>query len=122
MAYYLDTNPFPIPNSITDLNSWLGVIKPNAIVLSGGNDFGQFPCEILWNSNFLIMPLLNPFLGICRGCGYGSSDGAKLVHSYGHTCSVHELTSPLMNLPFLVLLIAITTFLLIIATFISCSS
>ena len=41
----------PAPNSLVDLqnrellNSWLKEIKPEAIVLSGGNNIGDFQAE-----------------------------------------------------------------------------
>ncbi|MBI3772182.1 MAG: gamma-glutamyl-gamma-aminobutyrate hydrolase family protein [Gammaproteobacteria bacterium] len=73
--------PVPVPNIlsislITDrdnhwarLQSWLKTVRPQAVVLSGGNDLGECPdrdsteeCLLAWARDGL-----NPVLGICRG-------------------------------------------------------
>ncbi len=62
--------PFPIPNSLgLKLPEWLAKLKPQAFVLSGGNDLGEF--GIRDDSELIILKyaLTNhiPVLGICRG-------------------------------------------------------
>ena len=43
---HLGATPIPVPNNLNPKKSlidWLNIISPNAVILSGGNDLGQFP-------------------------------------------------------------------------------
>ena len=69
--------PVPVPNSVYDknsdsfneLNTWLRSLKPHAIVLSGGNDIGEFKERDLTEHRMLdyALDLRLPVLGVCRG-------------------------------------------------------
>ena len=67
----LNAMPFAISNYLTDAEKlkWLNIIRPNLIILSGGNDIGQYP-ERDQTEIFLINYAYDfslPLLGICRG-------------------------------------------------------
>lgn len=88
--------PIPIPNTLgNSLREWLSVLKPVAVVLSGGNDIGQ--CKDRDKTEFDLLAYAHeyklPLLGICRGMqimAYWS--GAKLHQVSGHTQKRHKLT------------------------------
>jgi len=76
------------------LDDLLSMVKPDAIVLSGGNDIGQYPerdetekCLLDWAANHRM-----PVLGVCRGLQMmGVWAGGTLVHVTGHVRSRHNL-------------------------------
>ena len=96
--------PVPVPNRLSfdivkidrknTVFNWLDQIKVSAIVLSGGNDIGDFP-----ERDELEMHLLDyaekfklPVLGICRGMQIlGIRNNGKLIKVSGHVCVEHEL-------------------------------
>jgi len=76
------------------LNEWLGYIRPEGIVLSGGNDPGACP-ERDCTENLLMEYAEShelPLLGICRGVQMmGLRGGVSLEPITGHVCIRHEL-------------------------------
>lgn len=91
---------YPIPNSLVELQhgellkSWLADIKPKAIVLSGGNNIGDFTSRDKTESA-LIRYASNqklPLLGICRGMQMiAHYHGTSLVPLRGHVREIHQL-------------------------------
>lgn len=64
--------PIPVPNALAAsgaLELWLTALRPEAIVLSGGNDIGTCPARDLTERQLLDLASANamPVLGICRG-------------------------------------------------------
>ena len=71
--------PFPITNKLVDLNDiqkdqlkinkWISTVNPNAILLAGGNNIGEYPERDETEKFLLDWAFLNkiPVLGICRG-------------------------------------------------------
>ncbi len=98
--------PVPVPNGICrsspdgpcdrePLGVWLDTVKPQAIVLSGGNDIGQ--CRVRDSTEaFLLEYALNhqmPLLGICRGMqmiAHWSGVGLQPIN--GHVGTRHHLS------------------------------
>lgn len=98
--------PVPIPNgfhvapdskrqSKEAFEKWIKVIGPGAILLSGGNDIGEFPNRDIVENWLLDHAEKNklPALGICRGMQLMAVRyGAKLGLLNGHVGTRHHLT------------------------------
>ena len=96
--------PIPIPNSLVNLTSstnlqpnldvWLNEINIDVIVLSGGNNIGDFKQRDLTESYILSWAeqYKKPVLGICRGMQMmGVYSGADLVEVEKHVRARHKL-------------------------------
>lgn len=96
----------PVPNNLcrqsplsgrddaTNLSRWLGAVSPEAVVLSGGNDIGEYP-ERDQTENHLLSYAKRfalPTLGVCRGMQMlGHWAGASLKRIDGHAGTVHRI-------------------------------
>ena len=94
--------PILVPNTLSDANhlsdptleNWLEAVKPGALILSGGNDIGEYPERdateqylLSWAEGKRV-----PVLGICRGLQMMAVwAGANLVKHEGHVGSRHQL-------------------------------
>ena len=86
---------FPLANLVDNfLNKFLKKLRPDGIVISGGDDFGVYverdrtEFELL---NFAKKRGL-PVLGICRGMQVlGVYEGAKLIPAHNHAGVRHEV-------------------------------
>jgi len=97
---YIVPNTLNINDNVSDggsvptLGIWLQNLQPHAIVLSGGNDIGQYPQRdesekylLSWAANNRV-----PVLGICRGLQMmGVWAGGTLVKVDGHVRTRHCL-------------------------------
>jgi len=100
--------PVIVPNTLSDggvvdesvLASWLRAVRPGALVLSGGNDIGEYPARdaterylISWAETERI-----PLLGICRGMQMLAVwAGGELVKKKGHVGTRHPLQTPALE-------------------------
>lgn len=88
--------PFPVPNSLDDkLINWLEKINPGAILLSGGNNVGDYGSRDRTEFSLLTFAFERklPVLGICRGMQImGMWAGASIRPVEGHVGSRHEVT------------------------------
>lgn len=94
----------PVPNSLVVLKngkqdnslllSWLEQVKPNAILLSGGNDIGLIPERDTTERVLLDFALQKNLavLGICRGMQMlAVYEGVKLADIEHHIATQHQL-------------------------------
>lgn len=85
----------PLPNNLGDnLSSYVDFIKPNSVVLSGGNDIGSYPQRDI-TERYIISYCIEraiPLLGICRGMQMiGTYFGAELNSCTHHCATSHQL-------------------------------
>ena len=96
--------PVPIPNTIVDITStnschpildnWLNIVKIDSIILSGGNNIGDFAQRDLTEKYLLSWAEKNrkPVLGICRGMQMmGVYAGGELIEVDRHVRARHQL-------------------------------
>lgn len=94
--------PVAVPNTLSvvdhtnepTLENWLQVIQPGALILSGGNDIGEYPERDATERYLLSWAEAKrvPVLGICRGLQMMAVwADADLVKKEGHVGSRHQL-------------------------------
>lgn len=94
----LGFHPFPIPNAIpthSDVLSWLEIVNPDGIILTGGGALGEFESRDRIEGILLAFAIENgvPILGICRGMQFISSQfGAGLERVKGHAGTRHMVS------------------------------
>jgi gamma-glutamyl-gamma-aminobutyrate hydrolase PuuD len=97
--------PVALPNTLvlTDdadeptLKHWLQAIQPGALILSGGNDIGEYSSRDATERYLLSWAQAKrvPVLGICRGLQMMAVwAGINLVKREGHVGSRHQLVIP----------------------------
>jgi len=87
---------FPVPNGLAapELDAWLAVLAPTAVVLSGGNNIGACPERDATESRLLAWAECHrlPLLGICRGMQMlGVAAGGSLCAVAGHVRTRHRI-------------------------------
>jgi N5-(cytidine 5'-diphosphoramidyl)-L-glutamine hydrolase len=94
--------PVAVPNTLScadhssgpTLRSWLQSIRPSALILSGGNDIGEYPARDTTERWLLSWAEAGrvPVLGVCRGLQMMAVwAGGDLVRREGHVGSRHHL-------------------------------
>ena len=87
--------PIPVSNWFGDnLNNWLDAIGPRAVVISGGNNIGEYVCRDETEMQLLVYArkMQLPVFGICRGMQMMATFfGARLRKVGGHAGTHHPL-------------------------------
>jgi len=101
---YNEFLPVPVPNVLAstknshdqqpELERWLNYIQPNALILSGGNDVGEFNQRDITEKYLLSWAQTKkvPVLGVCRGLQLMAVwAGTSLIKLEGHAGTRHSL-------------------------------
>ena len=99
ISFIMSAGAYAIPLSnivgcSNELEAWLLRIKPAAIILSGGNDIGEYPARDTTERRLLIYAQKHmlPVLGICRGMQMlGASVGTALKAVEDHAGAKHQI-------------------------------
>jgi gamma-glutamyl-gamma-aminobutyrate hydrolase PuuD len=89
--------PVPVPNALAEVGSlagWLDAVRPDALLLSGGNDIGAEPARDATERTLLAWAVAGrrPVLGICRGLQMIATEaGGTLVRRSGHAGTRHGI-------------------------------
>jgi gamma-glutamyl-gamma-aminobutyrate hydrolase PuuD len=103
--------PVPVPNGLYKilpdgrccpeaLDAWLAAVKPQAFVLSGGNDIGHYRERDLTEGRLLTHASQRqmPLLGICRGMQMIAHwAGVDLCSVQGHVRTRHRITGKVVG-------------------------
>ena len=88
--------PLPVPNGLppATLTAWLARLQPQGLLLSGGNDLGEYPARDEPEARLLAHAAAQglPVLGICRGMQRMATwAGGSLRPVSGHAGTRHTL-------------------------------
>ena len=94
----LNHTPVPVPNSLVTskedekLIDWINNVKPTGLLISGGNDIGQYLNRDKTEETLYLWFLKNnfPILGICRGMQILSVAHGGRMHQHLDTTPGHE--------------------------------
>jgi len=87
--------PIPVPNYLeNEIEAWLKLVSPKAIILTGGNDIGAYKERDFTENHLLEYSLINniPLLAICRGLQMlVNFEAGQLFKVEGHVGIIHDI-------------------------------
>jgi len=98
LVWDLGFAPIPVSSAVPDPRAYVDSLRPDAILLTGGNDIGTMPARDATEAALLDHAAQTgvPVFALCRGLQFlNHYQGGALTPASGHVATRHRISGPL---------------------------